>query len=791
MKYPLLCFFLILSAGIAAARTAMMESVDPGVMAGWTATALAAAWIVAGLRKPILAAGACIAAACLGIGLLLGAASPHWILQKTWAREIARVADRTAVIEGVMTEGRRSWRDGYGRERYSFTVETQRGGLRVFGSRSSAALPAYGERVRVTGKINVPGGRSNPAGFDWWNFLRTRGSYAVMRAERFEVIGPPRGWKGAVYTLREKLVRAMDNSLDDQSADISKAIFLGERSELDPDFRRALVNTGTLHLFAISGFNVGFVALVLFGVFTLARVPNPWRSLVVLALLGAYAVLVGDNSPVVRAVIMSFFLIGAELCKTRVSALQGLGAAGTLMLVLNPEEALDPAFQLSFAAVAGLALIVPLWGAIGDVRRARSDRWWARLWAGLTLTALTSLAAWVTTAPILIHHFNRFSTVAPVINILLVPIAFILNLLLMIFSFLAMVLPAAARLTAPLIELNVRGLTWLVDVFDRLPGASWNLAAWHVLSWIAFGVWWVWLAQNRKEVRRSLRVTLSLLAVLGLIGADAARAQAVLPPLRVTHFDVGQASAALVEIGNTRILMDTGKGGDADAAGRVILPYLASIGVSSIDAVILSHPQFDHAGGVLNLLRGAKVGAIYTNGDESESAFFRNILKEARRLKVPVVTVRRGDHITGLPAGARLSVLHPGPAVLGKRDLNERSAVILLEAEGRKLLWTGDIGEEGLTELLTSARLTHLDLLQVPHHGARTGPNAGELLALTRPEWAVISCGVRNRYGHPHSTTLTALQGAAARLHRTDTQGAHQWTIDRTGTSSSSQYGVV
>ena len=778
---------------------------DPAVPASVCASALAAAWFCAARHSRFFAV--LILAACLSLGFFLSASSPRVIAQAKWAAEIARTEGRSVAIEGVMTEGRRSWLDGYGRDRYSFTLTLPEGGVRVFGV-GPAVLPAYGETVRVTGKIAVPGGRTNPAGFDWRNFLRTRGSYAVVRADRFEVTGPPRGWSGAVYALREKLVRSMDGVLGETASDISKAIFLGERSELEPDFRRALVNTGTLHLFAISGFNVGFVTLVLFGVLSFVRVPNPARSLLVLTLLIAYAVLVGDNSPVVRAVIMAGFLIGADLLKTRVSALQGLGAAGVLMLVMNPEEALDPAFQLSFAAVAGLALIVPLWGSIEDVRRARSDRWERRLWGWTTLTVLTSLAAWVTTAPILIQHFNRFSVVAPAVNVLLVPVAFLLNLLLMIFAFLACVLPAAAGFFAWPIEVHVRALIWLVDVFDRLPGASWNLASWHAVAWLVFGGWWVAVGLGRRAVRRSLRVVLSVVMLMTIIGADAARVHAAAPPLRVTHLDVGQGNAALIELGTARILIDAGRGGDADAAGRVILPFLASLGSSRLDAVILTHPQFDHAGGLLGLLKESKVGLIAVNGDRPEAAFYQEILKEARRRKVPVLKLRRGDRLSGLPDGAAIRVLHPSDHMAGPGadDLNERSLVFLLEASGKRFLWTGDIGEKGLADLLVSEAFKKyvrsvkgdadggaraVDILQVPHHGSRTSINGGEFLDRVRPGIAVISCGRDNRYGHPHATTLEALGRAARGVHRTDLQGAFQLTVDRDGRASVTDLGVV
>lgn len=803
MKHVLFFFFLALASGIALGRSEFFAQTDPQIVAVTVVCLLILSWVAAGSRRVY---AVCIAASCLLIGALLALTSSNLLLEKKWEAAVGPVEKSSVMVEGMMTEGRRSWTDAYGRERYSFTLSDVRragggengttvhlpGRIRVSGiggkSGSALKLPAYGDRVRVAGTLAIPGGRTNPAGFDWRRFLMTRGTFAVMRAENLENLGPRHGFWGGVFALREKLIRAMDRTFTPGTSDIAKAIFLGERSELDPDFRRSLVNTGTLHLFAISGFNVGFVALILFGFFALLRIPNPAKSLTVLVLLILYAVLVGDNSPVVRAVIMAACLIAADLSKTRVSSLQGLGFAGLWMLVLNPEECFDPAFQLSFAAVAGLALIVPMWGTLEDVRRARSDRRAARWRAVLTLTVLTSLAAWVTTAPILIHHFNRFSFVAPVINVLLVPIAFVLNLLLVIFSVVACAAPPLAGLLRAPIEANVWALKGLVDVFDRLPGASWNLASWSIGTWAALAAWWAWLAFHRQDVRRRLRVGLSVVVLLSLIMADGVRVVAAAPPLRVTYFDAGQANAALVELRTTRILIDAGRGGDADAAARILVPYLASIGASRVDAVFITHPQFDHAGGLEGLLRDVAVGGIWINGDRADAAFFRRILRTARARHVPVRTVKRGDRILGLPGEVRLKVLHPSPYFPGGDDLNERSLVLLFEARGKKLLWTGDIGEVGLSELLLSEKFTPVDILQVPHHGSKTGVNEIEFLSQTHPNIALISCGRENSYGHPHPSTLEALSQTASSVHRTDLNGALQLTVDQHGTTLTPAY---
>lgn len=795
MKHALFWLFLTLAAGIALGRTEFVSGLAPEVSAAAAAGLFLAAWTCARWDRIFVS---CAITGVVAIGIFLSASSGNRILEKKWDEAVREAADRPVTFEGVVSEGRRRWTDDFGGERCTFTLSELTaapsdrrvgilqlpGKIRVSGTTEALAgglsspLPSYGDRVRVTGTLSVPAGRTNPAGFDWKRFLTVRGTFATMRVSRVEPSGPPRGVKGAVYATREKLIRAMDAALSTGAADISKAIFLGERSELDPEFRRALVNTGTLHLFAISGFNVGFVAVILFGVCALARVPGSVRPALVLALLVGYAALVGENSPVVRAVIMAAFLIAADAAKTRVSSLQALGGAGTLMLFLNPEEAGDPSFRLSFAAVAGLAFVVPLWGTLQDVRNARSDRRTDRWRAALTLTVLTSAAAWVSTAPLIIHHFNRFSAVAPLINVLLVPVAFVLNLLLMIFAAASVIAPAAAGPLASAIEPTVSVLKLLVDRFDRVPGASWNLASWHAVTWFLFAAFGAWLWRRRRDIRRSLRVTLSVLALLTLIAADGVRAAWAAPFLRVTHFDAGQANAALIEAGGARVLIDTGRGGSADAGQRTLAPYLASLGASSVDLVLLTHPQWDHAGGLEGLLREVRVRSVGTNGDEGTAQFYQRTLGLVRERRIPILTLKRGDRVEGLPGGVRLRVLHPGWAPPSARaDLNERSLVIELEAGDRRLIWTGDIGEEGLASALPSVPARPVDVLQVPHHGARTGPNAAELLRRTRPAVAVVSCGRHNGYGHPHASTIEALGRTAGRTHRTDLSGAFQWTM--------------
>jgi competence protein ComEC len=252
--------------------------------------------------------------------------------------------------------------------------------------------------------------------------------------------------------------------------------------------------------------------------------------------------------------------------------------------------------------------------------------------------------------------------------------------------------------------------------------------------------------------------------------------------LRATFLDVGQGDAALVDLPDGEaILIDGGGlvGSPVDTGMRVIAPTLRDRRRQSLAAVVLSHPHPDHFTGLVSGLTGIAVGALWDTGQgerEGTGGGYAALLANMRAAQVPIL---RPDTLCGAHAmgGAVVEVLAPCPGPTPDRGPNDNSLVVRLTYGSRSFLFVGDSEHEAERDLLAlgAARL-HADVLKVGHHGSRTSSTA-PFIAAVAPTYAVISTGLRNRFGHPHPNTLHVLRDAGVHVFRTDADGAvTAWT---------------
>lgn len=246
------------------------------------------------------------------------------------------------------------------------------------------------------------------------------------------------------------------------------------------------------------------------------------------------------------------------------------------------------------------------------------------------------------------------------------------------------------------------------------------------------------------------------------------------PLLEMISFDVGQGSATLLHTAEGDILIDAGCEGSQDELCR----RLEAIGVRSLSLLVLTHPDEDHIGGADGILEHFETDAIWTNGAVAENDSYESLVRTAEKLEIPVKTVRAGDGIT---LGAmHLSVLSPFSELSGEE--NEDSLVLLLRCKFFGALLMGDASEEGEEAILGVWGAAHLDVdvLCVGHHGSDSSTGVA-LLAAATPQYAVISCGAGNSYGHPDGRTLVRLQDAGAEVLRTDLEGEIAFSVYEDG----------
>ncbi len=663
---------------------------------------------------------------------------------------------------------------------------------------------ATGDQLAVRGLIEEPPELET---FDYRAYLARQGIGAVMLTREPRLVGVRGGIGAGVAGVRGWLLGGLLRVIPEPEAALGAGIVLGVRSGIAPHIEDAFAVAGLTHVVAISGWNIAIVASLI-GAMTapLARGPGGrWVAALAAAIaISGYVLLTGASPSVVRAALMAAALLVARLGGSTAHALSALMAAALLMLLVSPSVLWDVGFQLSTLATAGLILF-----AAGI--DARLARWPSFIRGPVSLT----LAAQITTLPVVVGTFDRLSLVAPLANVLVVPLVPLVMLTAAIATVVGAVGPLLpVEVVGAVLSWGAGGIAWLLlrimigagEMAAALPLASLSMTtpAWFGAAWypgLAAAIAWrsrraappepsvsVGLVESHASTRPGiLRLSGRWLArpapAAGLfIGLLLTITLAGLPDgrLHLTMLDVGQGDAILVEAPDGSTLLVDG-GPDPDLLLQRLgdsLPFWQR----SIDVVLLTHPHQDHVAGLPSVLERFQVGLVLDAGRTYPNpAYARFLDLAADEPDARLVNARAGMRIQ-LDPTTTLSVLYPSvsdaaaPPPAG--DINNASLVVLVESRGFSALLTGDA--EAPVEAILAGRghLAPVTLLKVAHHGSESGTTPAFLGAI-RPRLALISNGVGNDYGHPHQVTLDHLaQVSGMRVLRTDLVGSVEVVSD-------------
>ena len=631
---------------------------------------------------------------------------------------------------------------------------------------------AYGDEVLLEGTWSQVPGPSNPGQYDWRAALARQRIHALLSVGSDHGMLRLRAHQGhggfhAIYTLRHRLERFLDARFSPYHAGLLRSFLLGQRVSLDEDLKQAFVETGTMHLVVISGFNVGLIAGILELLLRLLGLPLRPRLLASAVILLGYCLLTGMQPPVVRATVMAWVVLGAVGLDRVINWPNTLAAAALAIVWVNPSQVWDPGFQLSFGAVISLLLFTTRLRRLLEPGLPIAAGWLKRYVAiGLSST----VAIWIGLWPLLAWYFHLVSPVSVIANLVLVPLVSVLV------SVGTMVLMVGA-VAEPVIGWASGLLTWLVDVTvacvegcHRLPLGWWPVGrpSWFLmLGYAAF----VLLSLMRHRIRLPTGWLLAgwLLGLnIWLWGELGARHQAS-RWLEVTFLDVGHGDSIVVRTpGRQTLLVDAGT---AQAGQYVVAPFLRARRWHTLEALILTHPDEDHLGGSLAVLRHLRVKALLTNGFPASTPTAQQVFALADRRGIPHRRLAAGTRLAGL-AGMQIDILHPPvQGVPGTAaGSNDNSLVMRLTKGQASVLLCGDLEERGVPWLLASSQPLSSTILKVPHHGSALGSAGGAFFRTVRPRASIISVG---RLHHlPDPGVLTMLEAIQSRVFLTRRDGA-------------------
>lgn len=652
---------------------------------------------------------------------------------------------------------------------------------------------AYGEPVRLSGILVDPPIFDS---FDYRAYLARKDIHSQMDRPRLERIdAPPQGSPlfRLLYSLRARSEAVVNRLLPEPYAALANGMLLGIEAGIPDDLYEQFNLTGTSHVIVISGSNVAIVSGVLMALFVrlLGRRRALWPTL---AGIGLYALLVGGDPAVIRAALMGSLFVVATVLKRQSTALLSLGAACWAMTLLNPLTLWDVGFELSSAATAGLILFSP------GLTEALKRRWPGVAWggyltrgvaaqSGLLLLSLlqdgllVTLAANLTTLPLVVYYFGRLSLVSLLTNLLIAPVQ-----------------PYIMLLGGSGLLIGLAGIEWIAHIpfwiaylclawtvamvrwSAALPWASleifgYGAGGWALTYGLLFGWFWrkelAMVARWRPKISGQIiwhwtgRTGLSVLA----IGAILLWQVLLTQPDGLLHLyflDIGQGDGILVQTPSGRQLLIDG-GSDPQrlfAQLGAAMPFWDR----SLDMLVATHPDWDHMGGQIDLPARFTIDQALISANLQEHKGFAEWREKMERSGAEIAVQGQGGWID-LGDGVALWVLWPPPEeampTVEDDDKNERSLVLRLVYGEFTLLLTGDAGLPAEEAMLKDGQPLVAHILKVGHHGSRnsTGP---AFVQAVQPEVAIVQVG-ENRYGHPDQTVLATLAGRL--LLRNDLHG--------------------
>ncbi len=628
-------------------------------------------------------------------------------------------------------------------------------------------VPKAGEMWRLSVRLKRPHGFQNPGGYDYEARLfheRVRATGYVRMDEDPARLDATPAWYG-LQRFRGRLSGAIQSAIASSPVrGMIVAFANGDETGIAGEQWDVLARTGTTHLIAISGMNIGLVAGIAFflarylwalpGV-TVLWLPAQHAGAIAALCAGAgYAALAGFAIPTQRALVMLAVALLGILMRWPLTVSRILACALFAVLVYDPLAVMDAGFWLSFLAVAVLIM------AGRDLPRAA--HWRDRAWQFGRLQWAVTIGLF----PVLLAMQQQANVIAPVANLAAVPVIEIAVIPLTLAGVVAMG-AGFDWIAHVILSAAVVVLECLWRLLEMMAGFSWSLVylpsppAWAYACALV-GILLL-LAPRGFPARH-----VGMVWMLPLLLSPRAPPDAGTWDFAV--LDVGQGLATVVRTANHTLVYDAGPRLNArfDSGRTVVAPYLRAKGIDRIDRLIVSHGDNDHAGGIAHLRSAFSAGPVLTSDPGA----------------VPDTEACRAGAKWEWD-GVAFEMLFPDDAATGEVSDNNRSCVLRVTGPGGSVLLPGDI--EALAEafLVESGAPLAADVLVAPHHGSKTS-STDEFIAAVNPAAVVFAAGYRSRFGHPHRDVVARYRDAGVRCFDSPRDGAVEfhftaagWTVSR------------
>ena len=633
----------------------------------------------------------------------------------------------------------------------------------------------YSQHLKLKGSLFLP--QESTGSFSYKEYLQRRGIFSQMIVkDAKDIIYLKNDSKDILYKIfqvRNHIFDLYKQYMPANLADFTGSLVFGSKaSSVDKDTQDKFRKLGISHVLAASGFQVTLLLAVCLYLGKLIGKEKLHSKIIIITIsaiiLSLYIIMTGAPPSIQRAGAVGFLTITGIIIGRNPDPLPALVLAGLMILIYSPLTFYDIGFQMSVLATFALIYTVPL----------LVDKWKFLTTAGATLIAVP-IAAQLWVLPIQLHYFGQFSWLFLPANIVSALFVSFLSYLGFISAAIGFILPVTLILLCPVMAFISNLYLYTVDLLALIPNAVFYTANISILSVIlsfillfALIEWIKRYGTNHKPFELTAYLTAAL-----MIGIYSSSTLSSADLLSVTFLPVGNGDSCVIRTPcKNTILIDGGPVyEDFNAGERYVIPYLRQSGINSVDLMILTHPDYDHVGGLPAVIENIDVKTIIDTDHTDDSDEYNKFLSDIIYRDISYNKVYRGYKYIIEP-DLELDILNPPQGVYLEK--NNKSVVVRMIYKNVIFLFSGDIGFSAEEDIMKNIPDLKADVLKVAHHGSKNSSGI-EFLRKVNPEIAVICVGKRNRFKHPNKITLARLNEINARILRTDQNG--QITINTDG----------
>lgn len=679
-----------------------------------------------------------------------------------------------------------------------------------------------GKKIAASGTLNDFEIVTNPGQFDSRTYYRNLGFSGILRADKITFLpnsftdGIISLFQTSLYDIREKIKNNYVSILGESDAGTVSAMVLGDKMGLSEEVRTLYMNNSIAHLLAISGLHISLLGAAVLK--TLKKLKMPYNHALGLTIifLFIYGFFTGFQVSTTRAVIMMVISLWAGMIKKSYDMKSAMFIAAVLILIQNPLLLFQTSFQLSFLSVIGIGYVYPCVKYITGFEKDKSRKKYMRGFKGMFSyikdhaiglameSLMVSISISLVSLPVLLYTFYEISLSGFLLNMIVIPLMSLLVITAFAGGMLSLFfIPSAAFILGSthyiLAFFNILCLIGKSIPFNKIIAGKPSLLQTGIYYFLIVLVIYIvsvnkrtdklncmWISFHGDEKRppfnnyiRLKKKYCFLIVITGILILSY-RSHV----FKISMLDIGQGDAFVMQnsLGNVYI-SDCGSTSKKNVGTNILVPFLKSQGISTIDAVFVSHMDEDHVNGVIETLQepAIRVKNIFISNvyasqveiikkgltGEGVNDNLRCLVTLCNERKIPLYFLKAGDAVKDKKF--RFSVLYPMRDTKVDNE-NDASLIMRLDMSGFSMLFTGDAGEKAESDVISKMNPERVLVLKVGHHGSRFS-SSDQFLDAISPKLALISCGKNNRYGHPHEETIEKLGKRGAMIERTDKEG--------------------